>query len=64
MSSQHIEANRTQTPSRLVQVCHSPTKWFCILTLSFQADKDDYVVYPDVDRDEDVVYAYHAVNDK
>ena len=27
-------------------------------------DGDDYVVYPDVDRDEDVVYAYHAINDK
>jgi hypothetical protein len=27
-------------------------------------DNDDYVVYPDVDRDEDVVYAYHAINDK
>ncbi|CAG8961586.1 hypothetical protein HYFRA_00006120 [Hymenoscyphus fraxineus] len=28
------------------------------------ADNDDYVVYPDVDGDEDVVYAYHAINDK
>ncbi|CAI6332297.1 unnamed protein product [Periconia digitata] len=27
-------------------------------------DNDDYIVYPDVDRDEDVVYAYHAINDK
>ncbi|KAK3208229.1 hypothetical protein GRF29_77g44419 [Pseudopithomyces chartarum] len=27
-------------------------------------DNDDWVVYPDVDRDEDVVYAYHAINDK
>ncbi|KAM3066191.1 hypothetical protein ACMFMG_012151 [Clarireedia jacksonii] len=27
-------------------------------------DNDEYVVYPDVDRDEDVVYAYHAINDK
>ena len=35
-----------------------------ILTLSLQGDNDDYVVYPDVDRDEDVVYAYHAINDK
>ncbi|PVI08124.1 hypothetical protein DM02DRAFT_648188 [Periconia macrospinosa] len=29
-----------------------------------RADNDDYVVYPDVDGDEDVVYAYHAINDK
>lgn len=35
------------------------------LTLSFHLpDKDEYVVYPDFDRDEDVVYAYHAINDK
>lgn len=27
-------------------------------------DNDGYVVYPDVDGDEDVVYAYHAINDK
>jgi hypothetical protein len=27
-------------------------------------DNDDYVVYPDTDGDEDVVYAYHAINDK
>ncbi|KAI9667915.1 MAG: hypothetical protein M1821_000735 [Bathelium mastoideum] len=35
---------------------------------SNRADKtkagDDYVVYPDVDRDEDVVYAYHGINEK
>jgi hypothetical protein len=27
-------------------------------------DNDEWIVYPDVDRDEDVVYAYHAINDK
>ena len=27
-------------------------------------DGDDYVVYPYLDRDQDVVYAYHAINDK
>lgn len=32
--------------------------------LSFEPDNDDYVVYPDIDRDEDVTYAYHAINDK
>jgi hypothetical protein len=32
--------------------------------LSFEPDNDDYVVYPDIDRDEDVIYAYHAINDK
>ncbi|MCJ1326669.1 hypothetical protein MMC10_003334 [Thelotrema lepadinum] len=27
-------------------------------------DIDETIVYPAVDRDEDVVYAYHAINDK
>lgn len=27
-------------------------------------DNDEWIIYPDVDRDEDVVYAYHAINDK
>ena len=27
-------------------------------------DGDDYVVYPDTDGDEEVVYRYHAVDDR
>lgn len=34
------------------------------LFLLFMQDNDEFVVYPDADRDEDVVYAYHAINDK
>jgi len=34
------------------------------MKITLKADNDDYVVYPDVDGDEDVVYAYHAINDK
>ena len=32
--------------------------------LTQSIDNDEWIVYPDVDRDEDVVYAYHAINDK
>jgi len=32
--------------------------------LTRRLDNDEWIVYPDVDRDEDVVYAYHAINDK
>jgi hypothetical protein len=29
-----------------------------------ELDNDDYVVYPDLDADDAVVYAYQAINDK
>jgi len=31
---------------------------------NLELDNDEFVVYPVADRDEDVVYAYHAINDK
>lgn len=35
-----------------------------MLNVDLYLDNDEWIVYPDVDRDEDVVYAYHAINDK
>jgi hypothetical protein len=54
-----------QTPSS------SAMKWLVscsrsldVLLLTMHTDNDEYIVYPDTDGDEDVVYAYHAINDK
>ncbi|KAL9079113.1 MAG: hypothetical protein Q9157_001997 [Trypethelium eluteriae] len=30
---------------------------------NIKEDSDEYIVYPDTDRDEDVVYAYHGINE-
>ena len=32
--------------------------------ISPQGDNGEYVIYPDVDRNDDVVYTYHTVRDK
>ncbi|KAF2828334.1 hypothetical protein CC86DRAFT_368589, partial [Ophiobolus disseminans] len=48
---------RTESASGMARLCSQPSD------ADITPDNDDYVVYPDVDGDEDVVYAYHAIND-
>lgn len=36
---------------------------YVTIWLTSRADSDEYIVYPDVDGDEDVVYAYHGINE-